>query len=172
MRLILEEQQKYLQSFVNNATYHPHEPWCWCYISDSHKCLFSSHKYLLYFGCSTLHSIKPAQHCLYNSGKGRCTRYIGAMICLYFGIVFLLFLMKIENTVYMSFLDFWHHEHLSEYKCYHHLDLSMIEGFHGFEMFSFSLSNAKETLQKMLTRKCSYCGRIEYKCWWRIGNKC
>ena len=23
MRLILEEQQKYLQSFVNNATYHP-----------------------------------------------------------------------------------------------------------------------------------------------------
>ena len=23
MRLILEEQQKYLQSFINNATYHP-----------------------------------------------------------------------------------------------------------------------------------------------------
>ena len=26
MRLILEEQQKYLQSFVNNATYHPMNP--------------------------------------------------------------------------------------------------------------------------------------------------
>ena len=23
MRLILEEQEKYLQSFINNATYHP-----------------------------------------------------------------------------------------------------------------------------------------------------
>ena len=40
----------------------------------------------------------------------------------------------------------------------------MIEGFHGFVMFSLSLSkigwilfsNAKETLQKMLARKCSY----------------
>ena len=53
---------------------------------------------------------------------------------------------------------------LNEYQCYHHLDLSMIEGFHGFVMFSLSLSkigwilfsNAKETLQKMLARKCSY----------------
>ena len=45
----------------------------------------------------------------------------------------------------------------------------MIEGFHGFLMFSLSLSrigwimfnNAKETLQKMLARKCSYryCGK-------------
>ena len=26
MRLILEEQQKYLQSFTNNATYHPMNP--------------------------------------------------------------------------------------------------------------------------------------------------
>ena len=40
----------------------------------------------------------------------------------------------------------------------------MIKGFHGFVMFSLSLSkigwilfsNAKETLQKMLARKCSY----------------
>ena len=32
--------------------------------------------YLLYFWCSTLHSIKSAQHCLYNSGKGWCTRYM------------------------------------------------------------------------------------------------
>ena len=26
MRLILEEQQKYLQSFINKATYHPMKP--------------------------------------------------------------------------------------------------------------------------------------------------
>ena len=26
MRLILEEQQKYLQSFINNTTYHPMNP--------------------------------------------------------------------------------------------------------------------------------------------------
>ena len=26
MRLILEEQQKYLQSFISNATYHPMNP--------------------------------------------------------------------------------------------------------------------------------------------------
>ena len=26
MRLILEEQQKYLQSLINNATYHPMKP--------------------------------------------------------------------------------------------------------------------------------------------------
>ena len=43
----------------------------------------------------------------------------------------------------------------------------MIEGFHGFVMFSLSLSkigwilfsNAKETLQKMLARKFSYRGK-------------
>ena len=44
------------------------------------------------------------------------------------------------------------------------IDLSMIKRFHVFVMFSWSLSkigwilfsNAKETLQKMLARKCSY----------------
>ena len=48
-----------------------------------------------------------------------------------------------------------------------HLDLSMIKGFHGFVMFSLSLSkigwilfsNAKEALQKMLARKYSYRGK-------------
>ena len=47
------------------------------------------------------------------------------------------------------------------------LDLSVIKGFHGFIMLSLSLSkigrilfsNAKETLQKMLARKCSYRGK-------------
>ena len=28
MKLILQEQQKYLQSFINNATYHPMNPHC------------------------------------------------------------------------------------------------------------------------------------------------
>ena len=32
--------------------------------------------YLLHFWCSTLHSTKSAQHSLYISGKGRCTRYM------------------------------------------------------------------------------------------------
>ena len=43
----------------------------------------------------------------------------------------------------------------------------MIDGFHGFVMFFLSLSKigwillskAKENLQKMLVRKCSYCGK-------------
>ena len=32
--------------------------------------------YLLHFWCSTLHLMKSAQHCLYNTGKGRYTRCI------------------------------------------------------------------------------------------------
>ena len=39
----------------------------------------------------------------YISGKRKCTWYTWAMICSYFGIAFLLFFMKIENTVYTSF---------------------------------------------------------------------
>ena len=106
----------------------------------------------------------------------------GVMICSYFGIAFLLFFMKIENTVYTSFqnstllfinglifdimniqnnqsLEFERIPMLAPL-----IDLSMIKGFHVFVMFSWSLSkigwilfsNAKETLQKMLARKCSY----------------
>ena len=60
--------------------------------------------YLLHFWCSALHWMKSAQHCLYNSGKGRLTRYIWSnKICLYFGITFLLFFIKIENTFNTSF---------------------------------------------------------------------
>ena len=43
--------------------------------------------------------MKSAQHCLYNSGKGR---YLGCMwnnAFSYFGITFLLFFMKRENAV-------------------------------------------------------------------------
>ena len=47
MRLILEEQQKYLQSFINNATYHSID-------SDADVTyqtfnLFSSDKFFIYF---------------------------------------------------------------------------------------------------------------------------
>ena len=31
--------------------------------------------FLLHFWCSTLHSMKSVQYFLFNSGKGRCTRY-------------------------------------------------------------------------------------------------
>ena len=111
----------------------------------------------------------------------------GGMICSYFGIVFLLLFKKIENAVYTSFnnsiclfinglifdimniqnnqsLEFEWVPMLAQLIRY-----LMIEGFHGFVMFSLSLSkigwilssNAKETLQKMLARKCShqYCGK-------------
>ena len=61
---------------------------------------------------------KSVQHCPYNSGKDRwnqhntvCTILVkidvlhtyGAIICSYFGIVFLLLFKKIENAVYTSF---------------------------------------------------------------------
>ena len=59
--------------------------------------------YLLHFWWSTLHLMKLAQHSLYNSGiKVDILDTCGAMICLYFGIAFLLFFISIENAVYTS----------------------------------------------------------------------
>ena len=47
--------------------------------------------------------MKSAQHCLYNFGiKVDILNTYGTMICLYFGIAFLLFFIKIEHTVYTS----------------------------------------------------------------------
>ena len=47
--------------------------------------------------------MKSVQHCLYNSGiKVDILDTCGAMICLYFGIAFLLFFISIENAVYTS----------------------------------------------------------------------
>ena len=47
MKLILEEQQKYLQSFINNATYNPMNP------DANNTCrtvnLFGSDKCFIYF---------------------------------------------------------------------------------------------------------------------------
>ena len=141
---------------------------------QSYKFLFSSHKCFIYFISDVSHYIRTNQH------SNICAILVkvdvldtcGAMICLYFGTVFLLFLMKIKKCcvhIFPWFLTSWTFRITSllnwnEYQCYHYLDLSMIEGFHGFVMFSFSLSYAKETLQKMLARKCSYHGRIGNKC--------
>ena len=57
MKLILEEQQKYIQSFINNAAYHPINP-------DADVTY------------QAVNVFSSAQHCLYNSGKDRCTRYM------------------------------------------------------------------------------------------------
>ena len=99
--------------------------------------------YLLCFWCSTLHSMKSAQHCTILV-KVDVLNTCGAMLCSYVRIAFLPFFMKIENE-----------------------DMSMIEVFHGFMMLYLIFSkigwilfrNAKETLQKMLARKCSYRGK-------------
>ena len=103
MNLILEEQQKYLQSFINNATFHPLN-------SDAGVTyqtvnLFSSVKCFIYFISDVPHYIRRNQHSTF------CTILVkvdvldtcGAMICSNFGIAFLLFFMKIENAVYTSF---------------------------------------------------------------------
>ena len=58
--------------------------------------------YLLHFWYSTLHSIKSPQHCTILV-KVDVLDTCGAMIYSNFGIRFLLFFMKIENTVYTSF---------------------------------------------------------------------
>ena len=45
--------------------------------------------------------MKSAQHCLYNSGiKVHIVNTCGSMIRSYFGIAFLLSLIKIENAIY------------------------------------------------------------------------
>ena len=67
--------------------------------------LFSSDKCFIYFISDAQHYIRSYQH------NTVCTILVkvhvldtcGAMICSCFGIAFLLFFMKIENTVYTSF---------------------------------------------------------------------
>ena len=55
MRLILEEQQKYLQSFINNATYHPMNPDA--DVTYQTVNLFSSDKCFIYFISDVSHYI-------------------------------------------------------------------------------------------------------------------
>ena len=63
-------------------------------------------KYIyLYQNCtdSVVLISKSAQHCLYNSGKDRCTRYMWSNNMFVVWNPILLFFMKIENNVYTSF---------------------------------------------------------------------
>ena len=103
MRLILEEQQKYQQSFINNITYHPMNPDA--DVPYQTVSLFSSEKCFIYLISDAPHYIWWNQH------NTVCTILVkvdvldtcGAMICSYSGIASLLFFMKIENAVYTSF---------------------------------------------------------------------
>ena len=103
MKLILEGHQIYLQSFINNATYHLIK-------SDADATyqtvnLFSSDKCFIYFISDILHYIRWNQH------NDVCAILVkvdvldtcGAMICWYFGIAFMLFFLTTENAVYTSF---------------------------------------------------------------------
>ena len=75
MSLSLEEQQKYLQSFISNATYHPMNPDA--DVTYQTVDLFSSGKCFIYFISDVPHYIQSNQHnSLYNSGKGRCIGYM------------------------------------------------------------------------------------------------
>ena len=102
MSLDLEEEQKYLLSFINNATYHPMNPDA--DVTYQTVNLFSSDKCFTYFISDVPHYIRWYHH------NTVCTILVkvdvlntcGAVICLYFGIAFLLFFMKIENTFYTS----------------------------------------------------------------------
>ena len=137
--------------------------------------------YLLHFWCSTLHSMKSAQHCLHSSS--RCTRYMWSNMFALSNRISAIF-VKIENVVYTSFQN-------STLLFINELifDIMDIENNHSLEfewipmlaplrsandwrfswlvMFSLShskidwilCSNAEETLQKMLARKCSYHGK-------------
>ena len=83
MRLIVDEQQKYQQSFINNATFHPMNPDAdFTYQTVN---LFRSEKCFIYFISDVPHYIQSNQH---NTVR---TILVGAMICSYFGIAFLLF---------------------------------------------------------------------------------
>ena len=69
--------------------------------------LLSSDKCFIYFNfwCSTLHSMKSAQHCLYicNSGKGRCTRYMWSNDMFVLWNLISVIFYKIKNIVYTFF---------------------------------------------------------------------
>ena len=114
MRLILEEQNKVGKTFVRtkeidclicniNIRVHPMNP----DVNVAYQTVnfFSSDKCFTYFISDAPHYIRWNQHNIV------CTILVkvdvldtcGAMICSYFGIAFLLFFMKIENTVYTSF---------------------------------------------------------------------
>ena len=60
MRFILEEQQKHLKSFINNATYHPINPDADATYQRVNS--FSSDKCFTYFISDVRHYIQSNQH--------------------------------------------------------------------------------------------------------------
>ena len=152
--------------------------------------------YLLHFWSSTLHLMKSAQHCLYNSGiKVDILDTCGAMICSYFGIAFLLFFIRIENAIYTScqnstllfinglifdIMNTQNNQSLeSQWKSmlaplrpdndrrFLRLRNVFLKLFQ--DLLRNAIRNAKETLKEMLARKYSY--RVVTSIW-RIENKC
>ena len=128
MRLILEEQQKYLQSFIHNATYHPMNPnahvtYLTVNLFSSDKCFIcfiSDYLYYIWWNIITIPKYEHiALHVLSTSTAlyRQCCDVLGtlvkidvldtcgAMICLYFGIAFLLLLKKLPNVFVKSFQD-------------------------------------------------------------------
>ena len=105
MRFFREEQPKYLQFSQNNATYHPMNPDTDVIYQTVN--LFSSDKCFIYFISDVPHYI------WWNHHNTVCTILVkvdvldtcGAMICLYFGIAFLLLLKKLPNVFVKSFQD-------------------------------------------------------------------
>ena len=114
MRLILEEQRKCLQSFINNGPYHPMNPnadatyqtvnlfsfdKCFiCFISDCPHLM----KFVISTSCPHLMKFR-------NQHNNVCTILVkidvvdtcGAMIRSNFGIVFMLLFKKKENAVHI-----------------------------------------------------------------------
>ena len=93
MRSILEQQQKY-QSFIDHATYHPMNPDG--DVTYQTVNLFSSDKCFIYFISDVPHYIWWNQHNTVFASllKAHVLDTFRAMICLYFGIAFLLFLWR------------------------------------------------------------------------------
>ena len=99
----MKEQEKYPQSFINNVAYHPINPDA--DISYQTVNLFSFSECFIYFISDVPHYIRWNQH------STVCTILVkvdvintcGAMICSYFGVVFVLLLKKTENAVYTCF---------------------------------------------------------------------
>ena len=94
MRLILDEQQKYVQSSQNSATYHHMNPYA--DVTYQTVNLFSSDKCFMNFISNVPYYIWWNQHNTVFAIllKVRVLDTFRAMICLYFGIAFLLFLWR------------------------------------------------------------------------------
>ena len=106
MRLILEEQQKYLQYFINNATYHSKNPDA--DVTYQTVSLFSSEKCFIYFISDFQDYIRSNQHntvctvLVKVDVLDTCIRYMWTNMFVLWNPIFVIF-MKTEKTVYTSF---------------------------------------------------------------------